>query len=202
MTKIVGISLLIYQGMKIIYSILGILVWLTSCGAIKSHPDYKGVDPAFAVIVNEYKNLAKSNDIVFDHEVTAGFTRLGNSKDRGLTIIIGQCNYGMGFREIDIDPDFWFEATPLSKKMLLFHELSHCYCKRRHDYKNGAYSESESARQFEIKHWHTLGLGSIPGHFVDGCPVSLMYPVIVDDACSVVHYLDYVKEMFNNCNPY
>ena len=75
---------------------------------MKFHPEYKGVDPKVQGLVNEYKDLAKKQGIVFDKEVTVGFTKLG---ENGRFDIIGRCTYGWGWREVDISPEFWHKIN-------------------------------------------------------------------------------------------
>ena len=87
---------------------------------------------------------------------------------------IGQCTTMMWFREVDILKGYWERASDLSKKTLLFHELGHGYCGRQHNNKLRA----------------------------DGCPESLMNSVAVPDECVKVYYSEYIKELFESCDPY
>lgn len=171
----------------------------TSCSTVwsdsKNRPEYQGVDEKIQPLVKEYLWLSDQNHIVFYNTVTIGFKKLKFP-------IIGMCNYGGNFREIDIDPDFWAEAKASDRLALVFHELTHCYCNRSHDWGKGEkYPDTELARIAQAKNWVQNG-GKRPGRYEDGCPTSLMYPVVLDTDCTLEHYQDYVKEMFNRCEPW
>lgn len=171
---------------------------IPSCTSIppRPYPHYKGVDPAFNSIVDTYMALSADNDIHFKHKVSIGFAHINKAE------IVGICYYGAYFREIEIDIDYWKRASNDKKVSLLFHELGHCYCNRDHDYgENKAYPEESDARILLAMKWQVSG-GERPGYWEDGCPVSLMYPVVIDDDCLQNHYSSYIKEMFNRCNPF
>lgn len=186
---------------KTIFKIIGFLSLLAigvSCSQIelKTHPEYKGVDPRTQAILDEYMWLSAQNDLTFYNKVTIGFKviKAGN--------VIGLCTYGPTWREIDLDINYWNNSTKLSHLALLFHELSHCYCGRAHDYgEHLDYPESEAARRARAVKWQFEG-GPRPGYWVDGCPVSLMYPVVVDNECMKTHYDEYIREMFDRCRPF
>lgn len=115
--------------------ILLITTGVATCGPkkdreIKQIPEYVGeiADPELTVIVNEYKKLAKARGIEFKRDVTIGYSKISGKS------VIGTCTYGGKWREIDIDTDFWADASWMSKTILGFHELTHCYCTRFHDY--------------------------------------------------------------------
>jgi hypothetical protein len=171
---------------------IGIFVFslLTRCSSMdKIRPEYKGVDPALQKYVNEYKDLAKIQGIFFDKEGTIGFKRL-----RGDTV--GLTTYGIGWREIDIDSDYFNESSEVERTCLMFHELVHMYCDRGHTYNHGKpYPEYDT--------WRKRGIPKM-GRYTDGsnCPLSIMFPSILDDYCMYLHYDDYVKEMFEDCKPW
>jgi hypothetical protein len=148
-------------------------------GSRRLVPEYKGIDPEIAPYINNYLDLANFMQIKFKNKVTIGF------KDINSNNIIGECNYGFGFREIDIDRTYWARASVISRSTLIFHEASHCYCGRIHDYgKDKEY----------VNLWE--------GRFDDFCPKSVMYPTIVSDDCVKYHYLQYIQEIFDRCQPY
>ena len=154
----------------------------------KIAPEYKGVDPKVEHFVKEYKELAEMNGITFKHEVTIGFKKLDQTT-------IGLTSYGWGWREIDIDERWWDNATEISKDALIFHELTHAFCYRGHDFGPGI-------KYPEYSDWK--GKEPTIGHYQDGsfCPLSLMYPVVLDDFCMLTHFGDYMTEMFNRCQVY
>jgi hypothetical protein len=173
-----------------------LLFCFTSCSAsipVKIAPEYKGVDPRAQNIVSEYLELSRLNHIIFHNPVTVGFKNIQHGD------VVGVCHYGGYFREIDVDINYWNNSTTLSHLALLYHELTHCYCTRDHDYgKEKKYPETEAARIVQAIQWKVNG-GERPGHWDDGCPVSLMYPIVVDDDCMQAHYAEYTQEMFDRC---
>jgi hypothetical protein len=171
-----------------------LVVMLVTCRTVperRTEPRYKGVDPRVQSLVNQYKVLGASNGLFFTRDVTIGFTNIGKGP------VIGVCYYGNKFREIDVDQYFWDNSTDLSRKAMLFHELTHCYCGRDHDYGF-------------MKYYHAvlrLRMGTFmnkakPGFMDDGCPLSIMNPYILDDYCMNIHYDSYIKEMFERCAPW
>ena len=179
--------------MRILRSILigTLLGLLLSCAMmfreVRPVPNYKGVDQEAAPYVNEWLELAKLNGITFYNTVTVGFSNIERSE------VIGECNYSYFFREIDLDQTYWKTFTKIRKTALLYHELTHCYCGRKHDYAVGKEYDNNERPWFPLKR---------EGFFLDGCPLSLMYPYVVEDSCFISHYAEYTKEMFNRCEPF
>lgn len=196
--------------MKIVFIglLLGISLANCSCSNIKLHPEYAGVDPRVVDLVNEYKELAKTNGITFNKEVTIGFKTLNKNISSGLTKrinseddnnIIGMCYYGLGWREIYISEEYWKNASAVSKKTLLEHELAHCYCNRDHDFEGKIpYPETYKDRDAEItKMIQTNKI--LPAYYDDFCARSIMYPEILEDYCIRLHREDYEKELVSDC---
>lgn len=183
----------------IITIVLFMCVFLGSCATsgFKFHPEYQGVDERATPFVNEYLKLAAINHIDFDDEVTLGFKSLNDGST------IGTCTYGWGWREIDLDIGYWNSATPTERLALTFHELTHCYCNRDHDWgEDKPYPSTAELRMEQANSWRKKG-GPAPGRFTsDGCPTSFMYPIILDDDCVLHHYNHYVFEMFERCEPF
>ena len=151
-------------------------------------PKHNGVDPFVAPMADEWLNLAKQHGLKFKHNVAIGFENI----DRGNAI--GVTEYGLGFREIGLDPIYWQYSSTVSRMELMYHELSHAYCNREHDYaKDKPYKEQNV---FENRYQHK------DGFFSDDCPTSIMYPTTIDDICFLSHYSQYVEEMFDRCEPY
>lgn len=146
-------------------------------------PRYNNVDPKVAPIVNEWLALAKQRGLKFSQTVNVGFMDIGKEN------VIGQCNYGINFNEIDLEPIYWdYMADTLTQTALLWHELSHCYCNRLHDYeKDKEYSNDETNKK--------------DGFLEDSCPKSLMYPYVLDNQCFLTHYAYYSSEMLDRCDP-
>ena len=152
---------------------------------VKFAPEYRGVDPQIQPYVDDWLYLAHGHGLKFDRVVTVGF------KDINQGNIVGLTTYGWAFREIDIDVKFWNSSTSLSRAALVWHELGHAYCYRDHDYGNGTeYGDADKAR---------LDPNKEDGFYGDGCPVTLLFPEVVEDNCFEKHYEDYVNEIFNRC---
>ena len=163
---------------------------------LKLVPGYRGVDNHVQRLVDEYMWLSMQNNIHFYGQVSIGFTNINEGN------IIGYCTRGPMFREIDLDISNWNSSTVTTQMSLLFHELNHCYCRRNHDYAEGKeYPASYGARVGEALEWAVYG-GPRPGYLEDGCPASLMHPVVMDDDCMKNHYSDYTRELFQRCKPW
>ena len=164
---------------------------------VKIAPEHKGVDKAFVSYVEEYKRLAKINGVTFKKDVTIGFSSLkGEDKKGSKEHIVGLTTYGAGWREIDIDELYWKKTSEIKHFTLLMHELTHAYCDRNHDFGNGTlYVDPKTGKPSKE---------SYKGHYKDKlkCPTSVMFPLVLEDDCVIMHYDDYVKEMFNRCKPY
>lgn len=170
------------------------LMACTSGPQIKTAPEYVGVDPEAQPFVDEYMWLGAQNHLHFDKQVTVGFKVINDGR------IVGMCNYGGWFREIDLDTSYWIYSTKTTRMTLMFHELTHCYCDRAHDYGKGDdYPEAQKARIRRAIEWRVEG-GPRPGYWADGCPVSIMHPVLLSDDCMLEHYQEYTTEMFDRCD--
>lgn len=185
--------------MRLIIGLIAVAILYCSCvspGISKEKPEYTGVDPRAEDIVNYYMRLSAQNHITFTNKVTVGFKEINSGR------IVGLCHRNQDFREIDIDINYWNRSSKIQKRILVLHELTHCYCERGHDYgPNKDYKDEflTSLYRFLDKQYDT---DSKNGFFNDGCPLSLMYPQVVDEECAYKHYNHYIKEMFNDCEPY
>ena len=181
-----------------VYVILAMVLAITavrSCSESheKTEPEYHGVDPTLQPIVDQYLRISSDNNVVFSNQVTLG---LKNINEGGA---VGICNYGKNWREIDVDKGYWERSSEVTHYALLFHELTHCYCGRDHDY--GEEKMYKTVK--ELRKENEAGIKHAGGGFYeDNCPTSLMYPIVVDDECMIAHYKEYVKEMFNRCEPF
>lgn len=186
-------------------SILFLLIFISSCAKppirrTKVTPDHSTEisDPQIKVIVDEFMDLSKRNNVKFKNKVSVGFAKINDGN------VIGTCSYRMTFREIDLDIDFWKNASWISKTSLVYHELAHCYCNRDHDFGKGTLYPDDSLK-YLFQSWFkksTFNLYRPEGFFEDGCPLSIMYPKLIEDYCFRVHYNEYTEEMFNRCDPY
>jgi hypothetical protein len=168
----------------------------------KSAPDHIGIAPDLIKYQVSYGTLALLHGINFRRAITIGFSKIKLKK--GKKHVIGLCTYGKNFREIDIDLEFWATASEKSRRSLIYHEMTHCYCTRDHDWGSGIrYPDDQSTismliDKIEIHLIHK----PVEGFYKDGCPLSIMHPVIVDDDCADNHWADYEQEMLNRCIPY
>lgn len=184
--------------MKYIY-LLSLLWLLISCGGeyVKIKPDHTGIDPKIVNYHRYFIDLAKKQGIEFKKPISIGFKDLKGST-------VGMCTYGISFREIDIDINFWNNSSEATKIILFFHEMTHCYCSRGHSYGSKAehnYPEDFVSNMiYDIKRHYFKQKNT--GFFDDNCPTSIMYPVILSDKCIFNHYEYYLKEMLNKCFPW
>lgn len=165
----------------------------------KTEPNYSGVDIRVKKIYDEYLYISAQHNLKFDKPVTIGFTDINAGR------VIGVCYSGPGFREIDLDNKYWFETSKISQLSLMFHELTHCFCARAHDYNDGTMYPDGSTKNLQnfwnsVKHFFNKNLDY--GFYKDGCAKSIMNPVLVDDDCMLKHYNEYIEEMQNRCEPW
>lgn len=97
-------------------------------------------DPAPAVPQTKEEELAQlvsefrtRYSATFSYEI--GFKPASYmSSGGGSTTTVGVCEvYSDGSKKIHMNQDWWPTANVLSKKVLTFHELGHCYFQRAHD---------------------------------------------------------------------
>lgn len=147
------------------------------------------------VIADEYFKLAKLRGITFKTDISAG---MGTLEDDA----IGVCTWATTWREIEYDTEWWSEAPWMKKVALVYHEMTHCHCSRLHDYaKDKLYPDPKLDLIMKI---FRTSKSPVPqeGYMVDGCPVSIMHPIITDLECFEKHYAYYVDEMFARCEAY
>ena len=185
----------LFLKLYIIAAVVTLVATLHSCSEMdvgKKEPEYHGVDPQLKPMVDEYLLLTSRNNIVFNNQVTIGLKDIDDDA-------VGICNYGKKWREIDVDRTFWKNASDLSKKAMLFHELTHCYCGREHDFgEDKEYKSVEDLRKENKKGLDHEGGGFFP----DNCPTSIMYPMVTYDTCMRYHGEYYMKEMLERCEPF
>lgn len=192
---------------KLIYAIfiLYFAVIIGSCSTpgvkIKPHPQYKGVDARLQMYLDQYMALSTRHNLTFHNKVTMGVKKINEGN------VIGLCTYGRGWREIDIDEAFFSENSTQRQKILVFHELTHCFCSRGHDFNGVDYPSALTAFFERIKLKAVRGIPwcidrNVPGYLSDGCPASIMHPYILDQQCIDLHYDYYIDEMFEACEPY
>lgn len=108
---------------------------------------------------------------------------------------VGLCRSGgIGAREVVFDPDYWDNSSKTKRLSTVFHELAHCVCNLGHTWDGGVYPEASSNG---IPH---TGLAK-DGFFEDLCPVSVVFPYVVDDECARKHWGEYIKDLYKRCEP-
>ena len=172
-----------------------LLIFISSqyCCGFRERPDFEGVDPRTTTYVDEFYRQADLRDIRFQHKISIGFQKLKDDNE------LAECREYKTFKEIVINSNRWNRLDEITRLMTLFHELGHYSCGRDHDFNGLRYPEIKDLMAPEVlphRKNHRLG------YFLDGCPQSLMYPIIVDDTCSMPHYQEYLEELFRNCKPY
>lgn len=161
------------------------LASLAGCAVIINNnhfiPEFKGVDPKLEPYVNEWMALAKEHGFKFSKTISMGFEGLNKES------VVGLCRYRLTFREIVMDKYYWQILSPIDRTVTVWHELTHGYCGRDHDYALGKeYRENENKE----------------GFYKDRCPLSIMYPTIIEEGCFKKHYREYTTEMFERCEAY
>jgi hypothetical protein len=183
---------------RLIDAILGVILVL-SIGSFfigrhhlvdRKAPIHKKIPHTILPIINEYKQLALDSGIRFARPVTIGFNKIDED------LVIGVCYSGSDFREVDLDTDWWIKASTMSHRTLVFHELTHCFCGRQHDY--GWMQIYPEAKSIRMSFWGKR----LQGYLEDGCPISIMHPIVIDDYCMSKHSTHYFKEMFERCSPW
>ena len=179
--------------MKSIIAFLFIFL-LVTCKQTSEPADKPQVMPHPQELIDiavSYKKLALEHHIKFTKVTKVGFSNIEQGR------VIGLCEYYEHERHILIDLRYWRKASEMTKKILMFHELTHCLCTRDHDFENGQKYMSPIVEDVLRK----IGViwGTQPGYFQDDCPKSIMHPVIIDDKCSEKYHDFYMKEMFNRC---
>jgi hypothetical protein len=130
---------------------------LLLCGCSRGlHHDVVGIDPAFQPI---YDNFGATYGMHVT--IPIGFAHLASPMD-------AQCRiFEDGYRQIEVDANFWATATDSQKEQTVYHELGHCVFGRTHN------------RLF----------------FPDGCPKSIMNPYTFGEPCLTQHFGEYIQEL-------
>lgn len=167
---------------------------------VKKAPEYKNIDPKLEELLKSYKEEATKRGIKFTKPLTMGFKDIDDGN------VVGLCTYGDDWREIDVDKKFWKKSNALTRKTLIYHELTHCLCTRGHDFgKDANYPEGVMAKILNDipQHFRFYMLyDPPPGYYDDGCPYSIMHPVVIDNQCMKDHKKEYAEEMWQRCKPW
>lgn len=164
----------------------------------EKRPIYSEIDTEVMPYIEQFRQYALQNNITFSREISLGFTHIEKMN------VIGRCVYGSHFREIELDLNYWKDASDKGKAALVWHEAAHCYCTRGHDFNDGIMYPDNSFKSILQRLMAKQPFSPLKpsGYFPDSCPLSIMHPVIVDDECFTAHFDHYVVEMFNRCKPF
>lgn len=115
-----------------------------------------GIDPAFNSCYQKFGQQFNMNvGIPIGFRPQSGFT-------------VSECKtYSDGYKDIEVDPDFWASIDADTQCELIDHELGHCVFNRLHS----------------------------RGILNDGCPASIMYPNVFGDPCFSLHLSEYMQEL-------
>lgn len=179
-----------------------ICLLLSSCTLIRVKPKHKGINPELESYVEEFI-YASNGKITEEHlnHLSMEITDVRTSKYFAYSA--GVCWWTLsGHREIELNWGSWIWRSDKGRMSLVFHELGHCLCHRLHSmsihYPTEWYEKLWNSINNGLQ---TIGVFESYEFYPDGCPQSLMYPQVVPDYCIELHYNDYVKEMFANCEP-
>ena len=157
---------------------------------IRLTPAHEGMDDRLKPYLFDFLQQVtpEQKEIIGQYRMSMGFEDLPGS-------IAGVCvGFSPGHREIGIDNSTWEKATELERKALMFHEIAHCLCNRKHNHSKGKYNndtDEEDKVERTAKN----------GYFEDGCATSMMHPRMQPDWCVYAHYDHYFAEIFEKCDP-
>lgn len=92
-----------------------------------------------------------------------------DEKKNEMYVIIGQCN--LATLGVSIDRSNWKTESIQTKTALIHHELGHCYCL----------------------------IGHVEAELKDGCPDSIMNPLLPSEACLEKHWDRYIDDLKDRC---
>ena len=106
------------------------LLLITGCGKNISdflninQPKFKKADtnPIFAPLIKSFES-----ELGLTVKVPIVLKRI-EQKYAGVCLV-----YSNGYREIQINSDYWYSYTPEQKEQLVYHELGHCVLNKEHD---------------------------------------------------------------------
>ena len=132
--------------------------------------------------------------------VPMGFANLGWQPVKGGTI--GMCYYpAFGNKgKIEVDTSFWVQASETKRRGLMWHEFGHCVCGLGHTVEIGQLEPN-----WFIKFLHRLGIKTARNrdfYLEDGCPTSLMHPLLPSEECLDKHWDRYKSQIIKSCRPF
>lgn len=185
---------------KNIIIILGCASFLLAGSAIldaylSAYRQFDSIDPKLEPYLVRFLKIVGPNT---DPEILKGLT-MGLSVTNFLSgSAVGVCYYSKlpdGGREISISYWDFHMYDENAKESLVFHELAHCLCNIGHSHAEGAYGtpQEERSRPSNEKVRER-------GYLADGCPSSLMHPIMLDFGCYEAHRELYLNDIYERCN--
>ena len=157
--KVKTISMFFNVAALITFFCLG---FVSACSALE-----RNHDPGLTSEIEEFSRNIKVPERDLKYVSVRFYT---TTKDKNFSpSTIGVC-YQL-VKEVKIDPTYFFKASYIKKKSLLWHELAHCAC----------------------------GLKHINSFMDDACPTSLMYAYTISNRCLNKHWGEYVTELRKQC---
>jgi hypothetical protein len=106
--------------------------------------------------------------------------------------IVGLCWYNENPRRIQLDAKSWKSYDYAKKEALILHELGHCVCNLGHVHFMGIYDTKSKAPERSEDRLNS-------GFLEDGCPTSLMHPIVLNSECYTKHRAHYRYELHLRC---
>jgi hypothetical protein len=160
-----------------------------SCSVHPIFVEKRGIDPAFAHHVAEYRGLIGKN------KYSEKFKRLHinfSNKLNDNTMAVCYIRILQGEYEILINQKMWNRSHLLSQEFTIYHELEHCIRKRMHT--NDDYEIEKFIDIIETIGFY-LNILEVKGYLPDGCPYSVMHSDEFSYRCYQLHYFHYKKEI-------
>lgn len=104
---------------------IALILLLSSCApAPKDDPrTIVGINPVFQVHVDSY---LRDKGSLLSYDIPIQFAKLS-----GINVAV--CTrWSSGYRQIEVDPDFWYSHSYTEQKEVIYHELGHCDLNRDH----------------------------------------------------------------------
>lgn len=178
--------------MKKILLLILIILSFNSCSVFNSFritKQYPNIEHDFIQYI-DYFVVSSDGKVTWDDfdNFTMGFSQYPSDSN-----VIGTC-YPL-LNEVSINQDWWeYSSTPNKRLAVVFHELGHCILKRNHT----AMPDNDGFVHILETIAFKFGFLKEKSTIKDGCPASIMNPVVLSDECLDWHYRYYIKELFNN----
>lgn len=146
----------------------------------------KEAAPDVKEFVEDYKKLMKGilDEKVVD-SVKITMTDLPKPK-------VGLCWPGQDPKKIQLDIRGWESYDHIKKEVLIFHELGHCTCGLDHNHFTGNYRKETGVPEKKEDRLNS-------GFLEDGCPTSIMHPILISRECYARHRDHYRYELHLRC---